>query len=117
MKAELTCIICPNGCRLAIERSEDGTIKVENAMCGRGKDYAVNELTNPVRTLTTTVKVEGGVQPLVSVRTDRPIPRKMLLEAARALRGVSVCAPVHAGQKVAEDLLGTGANVIATADA
>ena len=105
----LNCILCPNGCRLRYEA--DGTISGNR--CKRGEEYAIQERTAPMRTLTLTVRTEGGA--LVPVRTDRPIPREKLLEAAEKLQ--TLVLPEQAipcGQVLAEDLF--GANVIATAN-
>lgn len=105
----LNCILCPNGCRLRYEA--DGSISGNR--CKRGEEYAIQERTAPMRTLTLTVRTEGGA--LVPVRTDRPIPREKLLEAAEKLQ--TLVLPEQAipcGQVLAEDLF--GANVIATAN-
>lgn len=111
---EITCIVCPNGCHMTVDAADGVVLAVEHALCNKGKHYAVEELVNPVRTLTTTVRVLGGELPLVSVRSDRPIPKQVMLSAVSSLRGILLEAPVKAGAVVVEDLLGTGARVIAT---
>ncbi|MGE5652874.1 MAG: DUF1667 domain-containing protein [Bacillota bacterium] len=111
---ELTCIICPNGCDLQVAHEDGKVVKVDNALCSKGRDYASEELTNPVRTLTTTVRVVGGELPLVSVRTDGPIPKSQLREAMQIVRALQVQAPVSAGTVLKEHILGTNANLIAT---
>ncbi len=111
---ELTCIICPNGCDLKVTHQDGQVVKVDSALCQKGRDYAREELTNPVRTLTTTVRVDGGELPLVSVRTDGPIPKSRLTEAMQAVRALHVQAPVSAGTVLMTNILGTSANLIAT---
>ncbi len=111
---ELTCIICPNGCDLKVTHEKGRVTKVENALCPKGRDYAREELTNPVRTLTTTVRVVGGELPLVSVRTDGPIPKSRLREAVQAIRSLQAQAPVSAGAVLMKNLLGTSVSLIAT---
>ena len=69
--------------------------------------------TAPTRTLTTTVRVSGGTQPLVSVKTAAPIPKELLFDAMKVLRKLTVAAPVALGQVVMEDLCGTGIGVVA----
>jgi len=113
----ITCILCPNGCVLDV--TYDGkpsaeTISVTGNLCPRGKDYAIEELTDPKRTLTTSVLVEGGTEPLVSVRTASPIPRSMIMEVREVLQGIVVDAPVAIGDLIARDIAGTGVDVIAT---
>ena len=44
---ELTCIVCPRGCRLKV----DDNMEVSGNACPRGKIYAINELTHPILSL------------------------------------------------------------------
>ena len=101
-KMELTCVVCPNGCLLTVWQ-EDGETHVEGAACKNGVRYGETELTDPRRVLTTSVAVNGGVLPLVSVRSTAPIPKKHLLSAVAALKTISVDAPIRIGDLVYED--------------
>jgi CxxC motif-containing protein len=112
VEKEMTCIVCPNGCKLEV--TYENTITVKNALCPKGVEYARNELMNPVRNLTSTVKVLDGVLPIVSVRSNKPVPKGRLAEIVRILRGVEVKAPVEFHQVVFSDILGTGAYIITT---
>lgn len=109
---ELVCIVCPKGCHLKIDE-EHGFAVTGNA-CGRGAVYGKKELQNPTRTLTSTVRVSGGHLPRLPVKTDKEIPKAMLLRAMRLLDPVHLSAPIAAGQVILPDILGTGANVVAT---
>lgn len=102
MTAELTCIICPNGCSLTVHE-ENGVVRVEGATCPNGVKYGEQEVRDPRRTLTTTVRVEGGILPLVSVRSAAPVKKAELKAAVRALDGLVLTAPVHIGDVVFED--------------
>jgi len=110
----LTCISCPVGCTLRAEISEGSLVKIEGNRCPQGEAYAREEVIDPKRVLTTSVKVVGGDYPLVSVRTDRPIPKRLILEAMKQVRSLVVTAPIEIGQVLMADLLNTGANLIAT---
>jgi CxxC motif-containing protein len=66
--------------------------------------------------LTTTVRIKGGVHPLLPVRTDQPIPKQKLREAMLATADLVVEAPVIMGDVVVENFLGLGVNLIATRD-
>ncbi len=110
----LTCISCPAGCTLRVELNKNGLIKVEGNCCPRGEAHAKEEITAPQRVLSTSVKVVGGDYPLVSVRTDRPIPKHLIPEALKQIRGLVLTAPVQIGQVLEANFLGTGANLIAT---
>ncbi len=115
MRREFTCIICPNGCDVSVELDDNGVIQsIEGHTCKKGEDYVRQELTHPVRTIATSVLVKGGELPLASVRLDAPIPKELIFDAMNEIRKVELEAPVEAGVKVIENLLGTGANVVVT---
>lgn len=114
MKAEYTCIVCPVGCSLTVTAEGDQIVDITGCECQKGKDYAAKEHTNPERMLTTTVCVEGGVLPLVPVRTTDPIPKGLMLYCMDELAKVRLAAPVKEGEPVVKDILGTGVSVIAT---
>lgn len=113
----LTCIVCPRGCTLTVTLDSDlenPVVSVEGQGCKRGVDYATAECTHPTRVLTTTAPtVDGGVVPC---KTDRAIPRELLFEAMKAVNALSAPAVVRIGDILLENLLGTGANIVATAN-
>lgn len=114
MQRQLTCIVCPNGCRLTASRAETGEVTAAGGLCPKGEAFARAELTNPTRTLTTTVRTRGAELPALPVRTEGEIPKGCLFQAIAALAQVEVSPPVACGQVVVKDLLGTGVDVIAT---
>ena len=75
---ELTCIVCPIGCRLHVTLNGDTIDRISGNRCKRGTAYAREECTAPKRVLTTTVPVVGGVCPLVSVKTERAVPKQLI---------------------------------------
>ncbi len=112
---EIVCILCPNGCRMKVFIDDLNRVsKVANALCRNGSTYAAKEVQSPERSLTSTVKVTGGALPLVSVRSTRPIPKEKIREAAELLRTLHIQAPVDFHQVLLSDILGTGADIIAT---
>lgn len=114
MIRELTCIACPMGCTLRVELAEDRVVQVEGHRCCRGEAFAREEITAPKRILATSVKVLNGTYPLVSVRTDRPIPKELIPKIMKLVREIAIPAPVELGQGIIPNLLGTGANLVAT---
>ena len=115
-RLELTCVCCPMGCSLVVERtSADEATYVSGAGCARGKKYAPAEATRPERVVTTTVCVPGAAEPL-SVRTVAPVPRELMAEVVAAAKGAAagMLAPVKIGDVVLADACGTGVDVIAT---
>lgn len=114
---EVLCLQCPQACLLEVTVDEAGAItECRGARCKRGLPYAQEEIKAPVRVLTATILTEGSARPLLPVRTDRAIPRDRLPEGAAVLAALRVTPPVAAGQVVLDDLMGTGARVIATDD-
>ena len=114
----LTCIRCPRGCQVSVAADGDGQVlSVGGNLCARGDAYARAEVTNPVRTVTTTVPVEGGRTARVSVKTAHEVPKDEVMEVMQALAGVTACAPVEIGDVVVRDVAGTGVDLVATSRA
>ena len=111
---KMICITCPVGCSLEVTHEGKKVIKVEGQGCKRGEEYAKNELTDPRRMVPTTVKVRGGVHPLVPVCTAEPFPKHMVFDLLAELRKVELEAPIHINQVVLENALDTGIDVLAT---
>lgn len=111
---ELTCIGCPIGCFLQVQL-EDGKVKtVTGNTCKRGSIYAEKECTNPTRIVTSSVRVKGGIENVVSVKTQEDIPKDMIFQCLGLLKGIEVEAPVKINDIVIENVCGTGVNIIAT---
>lgn len=108
---ELTCICCPRGCLLSVD--EENGFAVTGNSCPRGAEYGYTECTNPTRTLTSSVPVDGGDHVRLSVKTNRPIPKAKLFEAMTEVRALRVAAPIHTGDVVLENIAGTGADLVA----
>ncbi|PKM94496.1 MAG: molybdopterin oxidoreductase [Firmicutes bacterium HGW-Firmicutes-1] len=109
----LTCIACPVGCQLEVTIKGDDITVTGNA-CNRGPEYAVNELTNPTRVLTTTVAVKDGFLNRLPVNTNIEIPKGLLFEAMEIINKTMVQAPVKVRDVIIKDILGTGADVLAS---
>jgi CxxC motif-containing protein len=117
MLKEFTCIVCPNGCHIDVELDDNGSIQsIKGAGCRGGQNYVQQEITDPRRTIASSVPVTGGELPLVSVRLNRPVPKARIQDVMAQIRRVSLTAPVHTGDIVIADVLGLGSDVIATKD-
>lgn len=110
----LICINCPMGCMLTVAMEGEEILSVKGNTCKRGDTYARKELTNPTRIVTSTVKVSGGNENMVSVKTKEDIPRGKVLECVRELKNIVVAAPVSIGDTILKDAAGTGVNIVAT---
>lgn len=113
MIRELICISCPMGCHLKVD-VENKT--VEGNTCKRGEIYGLNEVTNPVRVITSTVKVKNGELAVIPVKTTGPIGKGLNMECMEVLSKVNIEAPVKMGDIIISDVLGTGVDVIASRD-
>jgi len=114
VKKEIICIVCPVGCTLEVTVEDGKLVEVTGYECKRGVAYAEQEAVAPKRTLATTVRVKNGIHPLVPVKTDIPVPKEKMREITELLAQVEVEAPVKIGSIIVADVLGTGANVVAT---
>ena len=110
------CIIFPMGCELKAKVEDGAVLDVAGNQCPRGEKYARDEITAPQRMLTATVRIAGGVLPLLPVVSEAPLPKGRILDCAYALRNVTAAAPVRAGDVVAANLLGLGVNIVASRD-
>ncbi|WP_448375788.1 DUF1667 domain-containing protein [Fervidobacterium sp.] len=110
---EMVCIMCPLGCHLTV-KEENGEIFVAGNKCPRGIEYGRQELTEPLRILTSSVLVERGDLPLVSVKTSKPVPRKLIMQIMEILKSTKIEAPVKVGDVIIKNILDTGADIIAT---
>ncbi len=111
---EIICISCPKGCRITVQNRGEEIISITGNDCPKGIKYAEGEFINPLRILPTTVKVIGGELPLVSVKTEKAIPKRLLLKAMFEIAEIEVNAPVKRGQVIKDNLMGTGVNLVAT---
>jgi len=112
---DIICITCPKGCTLEVTREGKTVIKVRQG-CKRGADYVKRELTDPRRMVATTVRVSGGLHPLLPVATAAPFPKPRIFALMAALRDLDLHAPVRTGDVILRDALGEGVDIIASRD-
>ncbi len=113
-KRELTCINCPLGCSVTVELADGQILSVSGNSCQRGDAYARKEVTNPTRIVTSSVPVTGGVKNRVPVKTAADVPKDQVFHCMKALRDITVCAPVHIGDTIVKNAADTGVDIIAT---
>lgn len=111
---ELTCIRCPLGCQLTAAVAEDGSITVTGNTCPRGAEYARNELTDPRRMVTSTVRVAGRKGEMVSVKTATDIPKDKITACVSVLREIEVIPPIYIGDVILQNVADTGVDIVAT---
>ena len=105
----IICTSCPMGCRLTYDNGN-----VTGNECKRGINYAISETTNPIRNITTSVRVTGGDMPMLSVKTASPIPKGMIMDIVKAIHNIKPTAPIDVGDILIENILNTDVNILAT---
>lgn len=111
---ELTCIGCPMGCALTVTLENGEVTSVSGNTCKIGENYGREEVLNPRRTITSTMKVVGGEAEVVSVKTKEAIPKGRMMECMAAINEAQVKAPVSIGDVLISDVAGTKIAVVAT---
>ncbi|MEA5076925.1 MAG: DUF1667 domain-containing protein [Anaerolineaceae bacterium] len=110
---KVICVTCPKGCTLEVTKDGETVVSILNG-CKRGHEYAKQELTDPRRMVASSVRISGGIHPLLPVYTSAPFPKPRIPELLKALREVEISAPVKMEQPILENVLGTGINVLAS---
>lgn len=119
---QFNCTTCPSECLLTVEVELDAgghvaaVRSVTGNSCPRGDKFAHQELTCPMRVLTTTVAVSSGDEALLPVRTADAIPLELHAQAMALIRGLVINAPIRMGDVVLENLLDTNINLVASMD-
>ena len=112
----MNCIMCPMGCELKVTLEDGKFVSVTGNTCPRGAKYGQDEVTAPKRMLTYTVKVEGGLLPLLPVVSAEALPKEKVMDCAAYLRGITVKAPIKTGDVIVSNILGLGVNIVASRD-
>ena len=110
MKRELTCIICPQGCSLLVDFEDGKVLSVTGNTCPRGVKYAESECISPKRTVTSTIRCDNNS--VVSVKTDRPIPKDKVFSCMEIINKKIATLPIAKGDVIIENVF--GANIVAT---
>lgn len=111
---KLTCIVCPAGCNITVAKKEGQWI-VSGNRCAKGKKYAIDEVTQPKRSLCTTIRTHNPDMPRLPVRTDGEIPLELIMNAMDIINRAELArSMVDCGDVIIENILNTGINIIAT---
>ena len=111
---EMICIVCPRGCTISYDLVNGEAVNITGNTCPRGKTYCENEVKAPVRTITSTVRIEGAEHNMLPVITSAPIPKGKIFDVMAEIHGRKTQAPVKCGDIIIKDVCGTGIDVIAS---
>ena len=107
---ELICIMCPKGCHLTV----DDELNVTGNTCPRGVTYGKQEVTDPRRYLTSTVRLDSKNYRRLPVISSGDLPKDKVSEVVKYLDTVVVRPPVNVKDVVVENVLGLGVDILAT---
>jgi CxxC motif-containing protein len=110
----ITCIICPIGCKIKVRINERYCEIVDGNKCRKGVEYAQLEALDPRRVLTSSILVRSGDWPLVSVKTTKPIPKEKISLVLEEIKNMIINAPVSIGDILIENVCNLNIDVIAT---
>jgi CxxC motif-containing protein len=113
-KRHFVCVVCPIGCEIDVVHDGSKIISMEGNKCEKSVEFVSQELIEPMRILTTTVRIQGSRWPVIPVRTDKAVPKRLFPRIMKRLRRIKLQAPVNMLDVVVSDILHTGANIIAT---
>ena len=111
----MTCISCPLGCTVEVSREGDEIILNGNK-CKKGEEYIRQELTNPMRSITSTVRTAFSDFPRLPVKTDAEVPLKDIFLYMEDINTVEVSERLRPGDMVKQNLRGSEINLVATGD-
>ena len=115
MLKTITCICCPKGCLVTLD-TENPEETVKGFSCQQGHDYALAELIRPMRTISSTAEIKGGLHPRIPVKTNGNIPKEKIFEVMDEINKISVESPVKCGDVLLENVLDTGIDIVACRD-
>ena len=113
-KKHFTCVTCPVGCEVDVELQSGNIVSMKGNKCDKVKEFVLQELKEPIRVLTTTVRIKGAKYAMLPVRTDKPIPKRLFTQVIEQLESIDLQAPVNMSDVIVKDVAGSGANIVAT---
>lgn len=111
----IVCITCPRGCTMNITKSGNDWTVTGNA-CRKGREFAISEMTDPRRTVCSTVKTSFKSAPVLPCRVSADIPKDRIFDVMQEINKVVVTKELNRGDVIIKDVLGLGVDVIATSD-
>ena len=115
MHKNITCIACPRGCLLTVSGEAEDLI-ISGNECMKGTEYGRQEILEPLRMLTTTVRTTHPVYTRLPVRLSREVPLEQIPEFMKVINQVCVSRTCIPGDVMAVNLLESEVDLIATGE-
>lgn len=112
--SQIICIGCPVGCLITAKKNEDGSLSITGNTCKKGEAYAHSEMTAPVRTVTSFIRLEGAENKVVPVKTAGEIPKGQIGACMEEIRHAAAKTPVKVGDVLIVNVADTGIDIVAT---
>ncbi len=104
------CIECPRGCDLTVVKDGEN-VQVSGNFCPKGKKYATDEVTEPRRIVTGSVRGEFG---MISVKTNGSVKKSEIFSVMEKIKKVKVFTNLKIGDIIISNIDGEGTDLIAT---
>lgn len=111
---EITCIVCPIGCKILVRTDGKHFDLLDGNKCKKGIDYAINEVLDPRRMLTSSILVKNGEWPLVSVKSSEPVPKNKVFSVLKEIKKITIYPPIKSGQIIIKNVANTKIDIVAT---
>lgn len=112
----ITCIMCPLGCKIRVLQTGD-TVEIKGAGCDNGREYALQEISEPSRIIMSVVPVRNSDIPTVTVKTNKSIPKEKIGRVMELISTVEVTAPIKVGDIILKNIDNMHVDIIATRNA
>jgi CxxC motif-containing protein len=99
-------------CEIQIS-DDDGNLQITGNRCGRGYQFVQKHLDEEQRIVTGRCLLSGGQMSRLPVSTNKKVPGSQVSDILEVIQNTRVQAPIKRGQVIIENILGTGADVIA----
>jgi len=110
---KFVCIVCPNSCELTINEE---TLEVSGNKCKRGEEFAISEITHPMRSISSTVKTIFKDTPVVPVRVSSEIPKDKIFDVMAKINKAVIRERIGKGEVVIKNVCDLNVDVITTSD-
>ena len=112
LNKKLTCIVCPVGCNLKINSIDGCSYIVKGYKCKKGKIFAEEEIIDPRRIITTTIKIDSKRLNRLPVKTNNPVPKDKIINFVKQIKKIKIKPPIRMGDILSRNIFNSGVDII-----